>query len=294
MTQNEKSHHSCAGCMALVCSMQTFCCSAAFDDRVNLRGHLGWLCPLAQASLDNSCYWDEGRLKSRVVKEECKKFFQCGWEQAASFPWHLLEAMVSQFSHFFECSLIYFILWSPWQCLGRGVQLLVGLSFEHEGWQNPFLSCLLLCTSDAQSAPAALSIPDKNLCCEGRSLPRDTVERGGRKHDVMQLTELPTEEKSTREKWCSLPRFSQDPEYIWRRKGGVNPTTHRCVSRHDVRVPNYNDWSRTRSYQKLVKVEEDRTGGMVSDETKCLQGVPTCKISLWPRLAKKYQIQILK
>lgn len=220
--------------MALVCSVQTFYCSAAFNDRVNLRGHLGWLCPFAQASLDNSCYWDEGRLKSRVVKE-CKKFFQCGWEQAASFPWHLLEAMVSQFSHFFESSLIYFILWSPWQCLGRGVQLLVGLSFNHEGWQNPSLSCLLLCTSDAQSAPAALSIPDKNLCCEGRSLPRDTVERRGRKHDVIQLTELPTEEKSTREKWWSLPRFSQDTEYIWRRRGGANSTTHRCVSRHDVR-----------------------------------------------------------
>lgn len=167
--------------MALVCGVQIFCCSAAFNDRVNLRGHLGWLCPFAQASLDNSCYWDEGGLKSRVVKEECKKCFQCGWEQAASFPWHLLEAMVSQFSHFFECSLIYFILWSPWQCLGRGVQLLVGLSFEHEGWQNPSFSCLLLCTSDAQSAPTAVSIPNKNqlpvmLCCKGRSLPRDTVE----------------------------------------------------------------------------------------------------------------------
>lgn len=89
--------------------------------------------------------------------------------------------MVSQFSHFFECSLICFILWSPWQCLGRVVQLLVGLSFEHEGWQSPSLSCLLLCTSDAWSVPAALSISNKNglpamLCCEGRSLPRDTVE----------------------------------------------------------------------------------------------------------------------
>ena len=112
---------------------------------------------------------------------------------------------MSQFPRFFKSAL-----WFTFSCDPHGsasvgeVQLLVGLAFEHGRQQNPSLSCLLLCTSDAQSMSAVLSIPNKNqlpamLRCEGRSLSRDAVE-GEAERMTVQLTELSTGKRSTREK----------------------------------------------------------------------------------------------
>lgn len=166
--------------MALVCSVQTFCYSATLNDRVNLRGHLGWLCPFAQASLDNSCYlgWRKAEIKSS--QRRMQKILSMRVRTSCLLPRHLLEAVVSQFSHFFECSLVCFISWSPQQCIGGGYScwLVYPLSIRVDK-MLPFPASfyvqvmhrvrLLLWAS--QTRPGFLQ-----GCAVTVSLPRDTVE----------------------------------------------------------------------------------------------------------------------
>lgn len=69
-------------------------------------------------------------------------------------------------------------LWFILSCDPHGSALVEGYNcwlvcpLSNEGQQNLSLSCLLLCTSEVQSAPTASSIPKKNrlpsmLCCRG-------------------------------------------------------------------------------------------------------------------------------
>lgn len=131
------------------------------------------------------------------------------------------------------CALWFILSCDPYSsALVEGYNCWLVCPLSNEGQQNPSLSCLLLCTSEAQSAPAAPSIPKKNrlpamLCCKGRSLPRGTGE--GEAESMMSCSWLsfPQRKKVQGQNNAPSQGFYKIPSTFGE---GVNPATHRWVS----------------------------------------------------------------
>lgn len=107
------------------------CYCAALSDRVNPRGHLGWLCPFAQASLDGCCCMGWRKAKIKTSQRGMQKILSV---QARTC--YLLPPAPAGGSRISVSRLkVLFGLLSPVIPHGGAtvgeVQLLFGLPFEH-------------------------------------------------------------------------------------------------------------------------------------------------------------------